>query len=391
MCWLGIIPKDGSFFIVQRKEKTLDHNEKSRIADNISILDYCQAIGFELVYKNHQYKHPGWNGLTISEDGNAFYNFSPDSTGIVKGRSILFVQWYNMVRNDGDPKVLSVEEAKVLSVEEALDELLMSQGYDIGEHDFHSQKPKTIQKKKNYPDKPKKKSATKKAFILPKPNQRNNRVFAYLSKTRKIDTQLIQNCLKNHLLYESADNHNCVFVCYDNNNKPESVFMRGTYTKTDTPFKGNLGVENHGWIMQKGDTNCLRLFESPIDILSKMTLLKNYLPDKYEELKNDTWFSMNGLKHHKVIKFLEDNPQYTKIVFCTDNDPIDKNGISKGNQFCFDCKKTIEEYFPGRCSFFRDKPKMKDWNEDLCYLKEKEEYQFKERESVIQRDYESER
>ncbi len=52
-----------------------------------------------------------------------------------------------------------------------------------------------------------------KHLLLPKKNQDNQKVIAYLSG-RGIDNEIIQFCLESGRIYESAFHHNTVFVGY---------------------------------------------------------------------------------------------------------------------------------------------------------------------------------
>ena len=56
------------------------------------------------------------------------------------------------------------------------------------------------------------------AFALPPKHADNRRVFSYL-RSRGIDAEIINHCIKHGQLYEDAAHHNCVFVGY-RNDKP---------------------------------------------------------------------------------------------------------------------------------------------------------------------------
>lgn len=342
--------------------KNSNSEYKKEIVDNTSILDYCAAIGFDLVYKNHNYKHPGWNGLTISEDGKAFYDFSESCSEIKKGKTIMFVRWLH-----------EVETGNQLSHQEAINEIIQlfkdpvqkhGKSFDHYDH-FQVQKTKQNSTHKVQP------------WELPPRASSYARMFAYLVKTRKIDAEIIRHAINAKILYESAEkskqkdrfNHNCVFVCRDENGAAKSVFLRSTLEHSS--FKQMRGDDTHySWIYQNGTSNTIRIFESPVDLMSRLTIYKAYHPEKYERFKNDTWIALNGLKHEKVLKLLEQNQAIDQIVICTDDDPINKYGISPGNKFAEDLKNEINEKWENKYAFYRDKPTSgKDWNETLCALK----------------------
>ena len=51
-------------------------------------------------------------------------------------------------------------------------------------------------------------------FTLPPKHADTRRVFAYL-RSRGIDAEIINHCIKHGQLYEDAERHNCVFVGYE--------------------------------------------------------------------------------------------------------------------------------------------------------------------------------
>ena len=56
-------------------------------------------------------------------------------------------------------------------------------------------------------------------FYLPRQYENNDRVIDYLVNVRKIDREIINECIKNHLIYEAKKDHSAVFVGYDENHK----------------------------------------------------------------------------------------------------------------------------------------------------------------------------
>ena len=211
-------------------------------------------------------------------------------------------------------------------------------------------------------------------FTLPPKHADTRRVFAYL-RSRGVDAEIINHCIKHGQLYEDAERHNCVFVGYEHG-KPAYGALRGTLS--DTTFAGEVpgsdkrfsfavplraggktlcvfvGFENgkpaygalRGTLSETtfagevpgsdkrfsfavplcagGKTLCV--FESAIDALSYLTLLK---------LRGQDWRAANTLslsgsyqpRKDGSIRFpaaleqyLTDNPGVTRIVLCLDND-----------------------------------------------------------------------
>lgn len=76
---------------------------------------------------------------------------------------------------------------------------------------------------------------SKTEFTLPPKHADNRRVFAYL-RSRGIDAEIINHCIKHGQLYEDAEHHNCVFVGYEHGN-PAYGALRGTLRTPPSPVK----------------------------------------------------------------------------------------------------------------------------------------------------------
>ena len=162
-------------------------------------------------------------------------------------------------------------------------------------------------------------------FALPPKHADNRRVFAYL-RSRGIDAEIINHCIKHGQLYEDAAHHNCVFVGYEHGN-PAYGALRGTLS--DTTFAGEVPGSDKRFsfavpLCTGGKTLCV--FESAIDALSYLTLLK---------LRGRDWRTANTLSLSGIYRprkdgsirfpaaleqYLKDNPGVARIVLCLDND-----------------------------------------------------------------------
>jgi len=162
-------------------------------------------------------------------------------------------------------------------------------------------------------------------FALPPKHADNRRVFAYL-RSRGVDAEIINHCIKHGQLYEDAERHNCVFVGYEHG-KPAYGALRGTLS--DTTFAGEVPGSDKRFsfavpLRAGGKTLCV--FESAIDALSYLTLLK---------LRGQDWRAANTLSLSGIYQprkdgsirfpaaleqYLKDNPGVKRIVLCLDND-----------------------------------------------------------------------
>lgn len=162
-------------------------------------------------------------------------------------------------------------------------------------------------------------------FALPPKHADNRRVFAYL-RSRGVDEEVINHCIKHGQLYEDAAHHNCVFVGYQDG-KPTYGALRGTIS--ETTFAGEVPGSDKRFsfavpLHASGKTLCV--FEAAIDALSYLTLLK---------LRGQNWRAANTLSLSGIYQprkdgtirfpaaleqYLADNPSVKRIVLCLDND-----------------------------------------------------------------------
>ena len=111
-----------------------------------------------------------------------------------------------------------------------------------------------------------------KQLLLPKKNQDDQKVIAYLSG-RGIDKEIIQFCLESGRVYESAFHHNAVFVGMDEKDNPKYAAIRGTATSFIGEANGS--DKNYSFsIFTEKPNDTMHLFESAIDLLSYATLQK---------------------------------------------------------------------------------------------------------------------
>ena len=200
-----------------------------------------------------------------------------------------------------------------------------------------------------------------KQLLLPKKNQDDQKVIAYLSG-RGIDKEIIQFCLESGRVYESAFHHNAVFVGMDEKDNPKYAAIRGT----GTSFIGeaNGSDKNYSFsIFAEKSNDTVHLFESAIDLLSYATLQK--LDGK--EWRREHLLSLAGvyqpakeIEKSKVpaalAKALKMHPEVKTIVFHLDNDRIGRLAT-----------KAISTVLPKQYQV-KDVPSKqgKDYNDQLC-------------------------
>lgn len=97
-----------------------------------------------------------------------------------------------------------------------------------------------------------------KPFVLPEANKDMRRVFAYLTKTRCLDRDVVSAFAHAKLIYEDAKYHNAVFVGFEADGHARHAHKRGTYTQGE-PFRGNVdGCDpRHSFHIPARATRCM--------------------------------------------------------------------------------------------------------------------------------------
>ena len=184
---------------------------------------------------------------------------------------------------------------------------------------------------------------------------------------RGIDYQLIQECIADGTLYESADYHNAVFIGKDEGGTPKYAALRSTLGST---FKQDASGSDKRYsfrLLAREPTDTVHLFEAAIDLLSYAT----YLKCEGKDYKSENLLSLSGVYQPKkemkdskipiaLIIFLSTNPQIKTIVLHLDNDKVGRL-----------CTATLKELLQKDYKIVDDPPPVgKDFNDFLLsYLK----------------------
>ena len=200
-----------------------------------------------------------------------------------------------------------------------------------------------------------------KVLLLPPKNKDCNRVIQYLFG-RGIDYQLIQECIADGTLYESANYHNVVFIGKDESGTPKYAALRSTLGST---FKQDASGSDKRYsfrLLAREPTDTVHLFEAAIDLLSYATYLK--CEDK--DCKSESLLSLSGVYQPKkemkdskipiaLTTFLSANPQIKTIVLHLDNDKVGRL-----------CTATLKELLQKDYKIVDDPPPVgKDFNDFL--------------------------
>ena len=164
-----------------------------------------------------------------------------------------------------------------------------------------------------------------KELLLPKKNKNCDRVIQYLFG-RGIDYQLIQECIAEGIIFESADYHNAVFIGKDESGTPKYAACRGTISSFKRDASGS--DKRYSFRLLAGSPCAsVHLFEAAIDLLSYAT----YLKCEGKDYKAENLLSLSGVYQPKkeikdskipvaLTTFLKANQQIKTIFLHLDKD-----------------------------------------------------------------------
>jgi len=249
-------------------KKTFDTlNDAIKAAKEVNILKFAQANGYDFkkMGKN-RYNGIQHGSLTITPSLNRFFYFS----GNFGGDTIAFAQ-----------KMMGITDFK-----QAV-EFINSNDYERFDHEAF--KNLKINNKPYIYDA----SKESKNFLL---------AYNYLVNERKITSEVVRYLHKNGLIRQ--DKKGNIIFPYIKDLEIVGAARQGTYTKSDgSTFKQieENSDGTHGFNYLNGLPKHLKFFESPIDLLS-------YLSIHQDNLKkiNNTWFiCMHGLKESVVQNYFK--------------------------------------------------------------------------------------
>lgn len=292
--------------------------ELVKIAKEQDVFDILVRDGVPMTRNNNEYRHREHDSLVISPN-KGFFWFSRD----IGSRSPIdyYMEVENMSFPDATMKVLEV----------------MNYDYsnkNVVIRNIESKSPNYITKD----------------FVLPKKAEENKNVYAYLTKTRGIDPEIVSDLINKGLLYQSKKYNNAVFIGKDYDGNIVSAFKRSTRTNLSSTSwsKGDhTGSQKEYRLRIENPTNkVVNIFESEIDMLS-------YLSMQPKLARNENYIALGGVSDRAALEFLKHN-EIEHINICTDND-------DKGHEFC----KKISEELGREYYITRELPVSKDFNQDL--------------------------
>lgn len=257
--------------------------EQVAYCNSVDILELARKKGFEpRKVGTNSYKIDGFGGLHINSVKNIWNCFSEGKGG-------------------GPIQFLMYTENTTWR--RAADELLE------GHYELLPEETRTKRTEEKRPE-----------FVLPEKNNTFKHIIAYLINTRKLEKEVVYHFIQSKQLYENAQK-SCVFVAYDENQKARFASYRST--ATGSSIKGNVvGSDKHYVFAKEGavENDRLFIFESPIDLMSYLTLLHQM--DLRNRLGNlsQHFISLEGLAQMGLDHYLATHPGIKNLTFCIDND-----------------------------------------------------------------------
>jgi 5S rRNA maturation endonuclease (ribonuclease M5) len=309
--------------------------EQYENAQNQNIAHYLKSIGMEFNQNKNWLRSKDHSSLIIDE-----------STG----------KWHWNSKNLHGNKPI-----------ELIKQLLINQGYNEKEAFIKAIKDLSDGTYSHTYVPPKKEPKPKYGLEIPKAKGYNNRVIAYLVKTRGIDYDIVKDMIAKGKIYETEKYGNVAFVSFDKKNNPRHIFLRGTVTSNEgKSFKSDVenSEKSYPFIME-GNKNAkwVMVFESAIDVLSHATIHKL----QGRDIGAVNRIALHGISLEGLNRFLEDNPNVKGIIPALDND---KAGIRVN-------KKIAEEFEEKGYEIYKPSvPKHgKDFNDTLMHLRKEQQGQ----------------
>lgn len=304
---------------------------RDTIVANISILSIAQEIGLTPIRKGHYYSLKEHDSVMINPDKNCYWR---NSVSMGDGRSA-----------QGGSVIDFMHNFTGMSMTEVMKNL--ADRVRDNQYEMVAQKTVSVHKEqKVHGD-----------LVLPEASYNMRRAYAYLTKTRMIDPDIVQHFVDRKMLYQDTYG-NCVFVSRDENSQPVFACKRGTNTErrfvgdvANSDYSKGFFIDNHA--------DKLVVSEAVIDTMSIMQIIDakgiDYTAYDYLPLCGAT-------KFEAVMSRMKERA-YKEVHLALDDDEAGRANIEE-------IKKLISEHLPGaeEIQIFANLPEYtKDWNEEIKY------------------------
>lgn len=264
----------------------------SRIRESIPIHDYAASRGFQIIKKGSFYsikgkpKNADFSSVMIKPSTNRYCHYASDT------------HWHSII-----DFVMELDNCDEKTAIKMLSPLIDTYNLDSAEIVRN-----TAERKVQKADAP---------LELPERADTIRNAYAYLTKTRCINRDIVDSFIYNGNLYQDKHN-NCVFVSYNRQGEATFCNKRGTYTSSQKRFLQDVPGSDyeHCFFMNNG-SKTLIVTESVIDSMSIMTIIQ----DCKKIVHSYDYVALSGTgKWEAVLNILKENPNIKKILLACDND-----------------------------------------------------------------------
>lgn len=194
-----------------------------------------------------------------------------------------------------------------------------------------------------------------KEMVLPEADENQDHIMEYLVDQRKLDKDIVSEFIKRGDIYQEKDHQRVVFVGRDSEGNPRYASWRNAGVEQ---LRGDVSgsQKEYGfksvafWDEDKQRKRLARklyVFESPIDLLSFLTLYPKYWHENH-------YLSLGGVSAKALKTFLSERSEVEQIILCLDNDKAGHEACAK-----------LFDVIPSRYAVNQLVPSRKDWNEVL--------------------------
>lgn len=319
-------------------------DEQVARANSIDLATFLSSKGERLIKAGKEYRWAKHDSVTIYK--NEWFRHSQGKGG---GPVDFMIEFYEMAFPDAVRELLSGEEPDDNDSSD-LNKRAYSQKCYIADYDEDNKKDAVVDGGPAVAD-----PIPTREVELPEKDMDHSHIIEYLTKDRKLDPDIVKEIMERGDIFQEKEHQRVVFVGRD----PEQNIRFGSWRNAGAEqLRGDVpgSVKEYGfkslasWTERKEKERTSRnlyVFESPIDLLSFMTLYPKYWHESH-------YLSLGGVSAKALVTFLSDRQDVEHIYLCLDNDKA-------GHEAC----ARIFDQIPERYAVTQIVPIKKDWNEVL--------------------------
>lgn len=158
---------------------------------------------------------------------------------------------------------------------------------------------------------------------MPDRADNNNRVVAYLTKSRFLNRGIVNDLIQQSLIFQEKDKNNVIFICLDENGVPKYACRRSSLS--DVQFRSECSGSDKKYCFNFSGKNKekLYIFEAPIGAISHATIA-NIVYKSNSSWKEHSRIALGGTSDVALEQYLKTHPDVKELHLCLDNDKAGK-------------------------------------------------------------------